>query len=290
MTMTKAEALQGLEGLKAMIVSGLDGAKQVVADAPEAVVVTPVPPAIAPAPVLVIDLPKTSPIIDVVNHSTVVDDATVQKWCDAQQKQIDRDFHPVWGLRAILSFRADKTIRTGNWGVAVVDDSDQAGALGYHDETADGQPLGTVAAHTAIKSNSSPSVTFSHEVLELIMNPWIFDLAGYLDDQGAHIYTKEAADACEDDSLAVNVDGVLLSDFVFPAFFDITAKQGSRFDYQNKITAPFQILPGGYLGVMDVKSNTWTQINARETPDAVHVGSRWARRVKHRHQWRRSTR
>ena len=59
------------------------------------------------------------------------------------------------------------------------------------------------------------------------------------------MYAYESADPVEE--LSFKVNGVDMSDFVYPAYFEVFRKPNSvQFDYQNKVTRPFQILAGGY--------------------------------------------
>src|SRR5262249_22512484 len=74
--------------------------------------------------------------IAVINESTVVSDADVKAAVAALQKQVSRDFAPAWGIDASLTF----VPFGGNpspdaWWLVILDNSDQAGALGYHDLT-----------------------------------------------------------------------------------------------------------------------------------------------------------
>jgi hypothetical protein len=59
----------------------------------------------------------------------------------------------------------------GTWWLSILDDSDQANALGYHDLTTDGLPIGKVFAGTDLKVGASWSVTASHELLEMLADP-----------------------------------------------------------------------------------------------------------------------
>ena len=87
--------------------------------------------------------------VAVKNFSTVVTDAELAKAMPAFQTQVTRDFAPVWGLDADLRplAKKDKTPAEA-WLLGVFDNADQAGALGYHDLTKAGQPLGKVFAKT----------------------------------------------------------------------------------------------------------------------------------------------
>lgn len=110
--------------------------------------------------------------IAVINASTVVKDADVKTALPAFQSQVSDDFAPVWGIDATLRFvPSGSKPNAGEWWLAVLDDSDQAGALGYHDLTKDGLPLGKVFAKTDLTYGEKWSVTFSHELLEMLGDP-----------------------------------------------------------------------------------------------------------------------
>lgn len=85
-----------------------------------------------------------------------------------------------------------------------------------------------------------------------------------------------------------------MSDFVYPAWFESFRQPGStQFDYQQKITQPFQLLAGGYIGVFNVTAGSgWTQLTAEGTPHEfkarARVGSRRERRSLPRERWLRS--
>src|SRR5204863_8899220 len=66
-----------------------------------------------------------------LNKSTVLKDNEIQAAIQPFQKQISRDFAPVWGVDADLSFiPKGKPAPTKTWLIGVFDNSDQAGALG----------------------------------------------------------------------------------------------------------------------------------------------------------------
>ena len=76
--------------------------------------------------------------IAVINASTVLTDAQVQPAVSALQIQVHRDFAPVWGVDADLTFvPSGSQPAPGMWWLSILDTSDQAGALGYHDVTGD---------------------------------------------------------------------------------------------------------------------------------------------------------
>jgi hypothetical protein len=105
------------------------------------------------------------------------------------------------------------------------------------------------------------------------------------------LYAYEVCDACEADDIGYKIDSVLVSDFVYPGWFeDFKHPRGTQYDYMKKIKKPFELLAGGYIGIYIVNSGEgWTQLY----PAAAHmqykmrpkVGSRRERRRIPRDQW-----
>ena len=228
--------------------------------------------------------------IAVINESKAVTDKEVQTAVAALQKQVTNDFAPVWGTDADLKF-VPRTAQPakGAWWLVILDNSDEAGALGYHDVTDEGLPLGKVFAGTDIQYKLSWTVTASHELLEMLGDPDV-NLTAFVETKtGGTMYAYEVADACEADEYGYKIDGILVSDFVYPTWFESFHKAGTQYDHQKKIKKPFQLLPGGYIGKYDVKGGSWTQLNAEGTRLKYEmrpkVGSRRERRRTPRDQW-----
>jgi hypothetical protein len=232
----------------------------------------------------------------VMNKSTVLTNAQVQAIVDPLQIQVHRDFAPVWGTDADLTFvPSGDTPDPGSWWLTVFDTSDQANALGYHDVTPDGLPVGKVFAKSDLDIGSQWTVTASHELLEILGDPEI-NLTVFVQPDGHSgvLYAYEVCDACQDDQFGYEINGTAVSDFVFPAWFQPSRPAGTQFDFQRKITAPLQILAGGYIQFLDVTASTgWQQKTAQGVPytwqDRARVGSRRERRRTPRNHWLRST-
>ena len=70
-------------------------------------------------------------------------------------------------------------------------------------------------------------------------------------------YAYESADPVE--ALSFNVNGIPMSDFVYPSYFELFRKAGAvKFDEMNKVNKPFQILSGGYQIIF--KNGKWGQV------------------------------
>jgi hypothetical protein len=224
--------------------------------------------------------------ISVINESTVLADSDVTPVVAVLQKQVTNDFRPVWGTDAELVIVPKGTQpATGSWWLVLLDDSDQANALGYHDLTTEGLPIGKVFATSDLKAGTSWTVTASHELLEMLGDPNI-NLTVFVQNNNTAgtLYAYEVCDACEDDSLGYQIDNILVSDFVYPSWFEGFRAEGStQFDRMNKIQSPLQLLAGGYIGIFTVNSGSgWQQQTAEKHPTNLRnrgaVGTRRERR------------
>ncbi len=157
-------------------------------------------------------------------------------------------------------------LRPAAWQLVFLDNSDQADALGYHDLTAEGLPLGKVFVKTTMQAGLNWTVTASHELLEMLGDPDV-NLAADVDSGNAptKFLGYEACDPCEGDQYgypitAKGFPSVTVTDFVLPNYFMSNGQ--APFDFQKNMTAPFQILPGGYLATLDLSnlSAGWQQV------------------------------
>src|SRR2546425_857524 len=114
--------------------------------------------------------------IAVLNSTTLVPASDVQDWVHAVNIQMSRDFFPSDGrpgLVTVTYYPKGAVAPVDSWWIAVVDNADVANALGYHDLTSAGLPLGKVFVGTALTYGEKPSVTLSHELLEMLGDPFV---------------------------------------------------------------------------------------------------------------------
>lgn len=181
-------------------------------------------------------MPRT---IYFVNQSTVVGTQELTKAVAALQKQVDNHFAPIWGVGAALQIGLPGVVGEI---IYVLDDSDQAGALGYHDEDKNGHPVGFIFAKTSFADKEDWRVTASHELLEQLVDPWVYSTAiAKFKGQSAAI-ALEVCDPVEEQTYFI--DGIPVSNFVRPAWF---GGKGTMFDFLNGLRSPLAIAPGGYV-------------------------------------------
>jgi len=199
--------------------------------------------------------------VAVINASSdgVLADAAVQTAVAALQKQVTVDFAPIWGRAADLIFiPKGGQPPAGAWWLAILDTSDQASVQGYHDLTSEGLPLGKVFAQSDMQTGNQWTATASHELLEMLGDPdinlWAFPHA---DARVYRRYAHEVSDASEAQALGYAIDGVLASDFLFPACFEPFWRSASlTFAKQGHANRSSEILRGGHSLAFDVSSAT----------------------------------
>jgi hypothetical protein len=229
------------------------------------------------------------PNIAVINESTAISDADVQKMLPAFTKQWNQDLLPIWGVdKAMLAFVPKSTKpAAGTWWAVFLDDSDQANALAYHDLTNEGLPISKVFVKTILSANESVSVGATHELVEMAVDPWLN--SAYQDPQGT-FWAGEIADPVEDDQYGYDIGGVLVTDFVTPNWF-AHQHATSAIDLKGHANAAFQVLTGGYAQKFDAQSG-WEQVTgalASKTQRAkAPKGSRRERRLRQWKNWTRS--
>ncbi|MFI5371316.1 MAG: hypothetical protein ACHQ52_07125 [Candidatus Eisenbacteria bacterium] len=171
----------------------------------------------------------------------------------ALQEYVDRHVAPVWGTPCHL-VRSTGFVKDC-WALQFLDESDEQGALAYHDLTPDGLPLSKVFVKTILDNGDSVSNAASHELVEMLVDPAINLLSTGPDQKAAYCY--ESADPVEE--VSFNVQGLPMSDFVYPSYFEIFHRPGStRFDHAGQVTRPFQLLKGGYQIVF--KNGKWSNV------------------------------
>ena len=170
----------------------------------------------------------------------------------AMQAYVNNHVVPVWATPAKLVKTTGFVKDT--WAMVFLDDADTSGALAYHDLTPDGLPLSKVFVRTTIQNGDLVSVSASHELVEMLVDPAINLMSTGPDPKVMYAY--ESADPVE--ALTFDVNGIAMSDFVYPSYFEGFRKPGSvKFDHLGKVQKPFQILKGGYQIIF--KNGKWSQ-------------------------------
>lgn len=201
--------------------------------------------------------------VALVSDSPSVTLAEVTPVAAALQKQVSRDFGPLWGVNATVNaFDALESVPVDYWPVILRDDIQEPGAAGYHTDD-HGQPF------SLVQVDDSWPLTASHETLEMLADPFgNRTIAGAPPPQATGkiagfkrvVYLVEACDPCESDQFAYSVNGVQVSDFLTQHFYDPNGAAGVRYSFRNHIHEPHTVLEGGYVSFGNPVDNHWYQI------------------------------
>jgi hypothetical protein len=197
--------------------------------------------------------------IALVSESKQVPHSDVLKVSAALQKQATRDLQPIWDVSATVdAFEKLEDVPVGYWPMRVMDDINVDGAAGIHEDE-NGQPFALI---TAASDLNMWSLTASHEAFEMLVDPFgnrVIAGDSPKSDQGRASFLVEVCDPSEAADYAYSVNGILVSDFYTPNYFDPVKAPGVRYSYTGALTEPRQVLPGGYLSWQDAASGHWWQ-------------------------------
>jgi hypothetical protein len=180
----------------------------------------------------------------------------------AVQKQLVDDVLPMWGRAGTVSvFEALEQVPPGYWPV-LVSDRYALPSLGVHREI-DGTPF------ALIKYTASYSQGVSHEIVEMVVDPSGNRIAygpSRKEGQGYVGYLVEVCDPSEEHKNGYEIDGILLSDFYSPRYFDAEARPGVRYSFTRAIREPREVLQGGYLSWRTADGRWWQDQQFGDAP------------------------
>jgi hypothetical protein len=169
------------------------------------------------------------------------------------QSQVTREVLPVWGVDARLGYLRPGTRTPADpktaW-LVILRDNEQAKTLGLEDLTPAGLPLGKVFAGELLAQGRSVSAALSRELIQMLVDPSLTGLEH--DPRGKLLHCREACAPVASDACAYRVNGILVSNFVTPAYFQTGA--AGPYDYRRVLRAPFEIAPDGELVAIDLES------------------------------------
>lgn len=208
--------------------------------------------------------------VAITTESTDVGLDALTRCSAAIQKQVTRDFAPIWQVDATAdAFARLEDVPLGYWPVIVMSDIHSETALGYHVDQ-NKQPFALV------KLVDGWETTVSHETLEMLADPFgnrLVSCPSIKEDQGRVQYLVEVCDPSEGPEYGYTANGILVSDFYTPHVFDPEANPNVRYSFTGAITRPREVLKGGYLSWYDpVSKHAWQQVYWGDAPEFVDRG------------------
>jgi hypothetical protein len=219
--------------------------------------------------------------VGLVDVTGQLDPNLVEAAAAAINLQVMRDLPQFWNVQATVRYLPDATkLPAGVWPVRLVR-SLPPGEGGFHSDRHN-QPFAKVIA---TPGNAGWTIDASHETIEMLVDPSgnrmqssraIRIVGGKIQDgTGQFNYLVEACDPCEANNCGYTINGVLVSDFITPHFYDPIVTQGTRYSFTGAVTAPRQILRGGYISFVNLQTDELQQIlfvNPNQPPRLVDLG------------------
>jgi len=219
--------------------------------------------------------------VGLVDKTKAIDPELMQAVAAALTIQVTRDLPQFWNVQATVTYEPNASkIPAGVWPVFLVQTL-PPGEGGFHLDQHN-QPYAKVIASPG---SDEWTIDASHETLEMLVDPngnrlqpstsIQIENGKIVDGTGQFGYLVEACDPCEADNYAYPIQGVAVSDFLTPHFYDPVVTPGTRYSFTGAIKAPRQILPGGYISWVNQQTNEMQQllwVDPTKAPKIVNLG------------------
>ena len=215
----------------------------------------------------------TSVVLVDLTHS--IDPAFLSAAASALDLQVRQDLSRLWGgIHARVSAAPSlAALRHGDWPVYIVAKL-PPGEGGFHLDKHH-QPFAKVIGAA---DDPSWTVDASHEICEMLVDPFGSRLhpsaaiaihgGQVVDAPGTFNYLVEACDPCEANNFAYEIQGIAVSDFITPSYYDSQVTPNTLYSCRGNIKRPREMLQGGYISFINA-SNVWQQILWVDSPAPV---------------------
>jgi len=204
--------------------------------------------------------------VGLVDKTGELDQNLVQAAAAALNIQVMRDLPQFWNIQATVRYLPDPTkIPSGVWPVFLVPKL-PPGEGGVHLDKHN-QPYSLVIG---TPGSADWTIDASHETIEMLVDPagnrlqtsQAIKISGktVVDTAGQFEYLVEACDPCEANQFAYAIQGIQVSDFITPHFYDPVVASGTRYSFGGNITRPREVLPGGYISYVNPQIDELQQI------------------------------
>jgi len=219
--------------------------------------------------------------VGLVDKTKAIDPELMHAVAAALTIQVTRDLPQFWNVQATVTYQPNASkIPAGVWPVFLVKTL-PPGEGGFHLDQQN-QPYAKVIASPG---SDEWTIDASHETLEMLVDPngnrlqpstsIQIENGKIVDGTGQFAYLVEACDPCEADNFAYPIQGVAVSDFLTPHFYDPVVTPGTRYSFTGAIKAPRQILPGGYISWVNQQTSEIQQllwVDPTKAPKIVNLG------------------
>ncbi len=191
-------------------------------------------------------------------------------------------------IEEVVLIEKGATPPPATWHLEILLNSDQPGALGYHEEQSEvmkggaaaggllrkashhssrglrkdnpSLPLMKIFAETAEKDKASLAEVCSHEMLEAAVDPTPMKTPRTAPNAAeGRIYIVEVGDPVQE--CGYDVNGQTVADFALPAWFGMPQNEApGQMSFRSSVAGPFQLARGGYISwAPEDEPNNWKQ-------------------------------
>jgi hypothetical protein len=175
--------------------------------------------------------------VGLVDTTGEADPQLVEAAAAALNLQVMRDLPQFWPVQATVRYLPHASrVPAGVWPVQLVK-SLPPGEGGFHFDKHN-QPYAKVIA---APGDDSWTIDASHETIEMLVDPSgnrtqssvAIEIVGdnIQDGTGQFNYLVEACDPCEANNYGYTINGVVVSDFMTPHFYDPVVTRGTRYSF-----------------------------------------------------------
>ncbi len=220
--------------------------------------------------------------IGLMNQSSTVANDDIVRVAAALDIQVKRDLAPIWNVTAdLITIPSDQPVPRGVSPIIIVD-ATPGDFAGQHRITQD-------IPWAMVSTKRDWALAASHECIELLVDPTgmatrssvglalVDGELHELDDR--FDYLLEACDPIEDADHAYSIDGIVVSDFYTPHYFDDQVTPGTRYSFNGALSRPREIGRNGYLSWRDKTTGRYRQLQnfgayaLVDLPDASSVAN-----------------
>lgn len=190
------------------------------------------------------------PVVAIYSQTLLIQFDELKRVVAAMQVQISRDLKPHWNVDAtLIAVENEGQVPAGAWR-AIIKDIIPVDVYGYHTTDERGVPI------TYMRWQSNWTVTLSHELMEMLVNPYgnrvmsgheFYGQPRDNDPTNDVEYLTEIADPTQTVNNGYDIEGVRVSDFYLPSFFDLAYTEGKQYSFTGAIKAPMALTEGGFI-------------------------------------------
>jgi hypothetical protein len=205
--------------------------------------------------------------VGLTDRTREIDPRLVQEAAAALNIQVLDDLAQYWDVKATVRYLPDPMVIPAEvWPVYLVGELPEK-LWGVHLDKKQ-KPYALVET---VSGSNDWTIEASHEIIEMLVDPsgnrlrtsFAIEITPdkkIRDTSGQFNYLVEACDPCQGSRYAYSVQGIAVSDFITPHFYDPELTSGTRYSFGDHIPEPRRVLPGGYISFVDPQIEQWQQI------------------------------